>query len=74
METMEKMKMTEMGARALGRSVEPLMETTYYKRGEEEEDMEEDDIQRNEVLSSIAGGLQAFSRQKGGFGFRFGRK
>lgn len=73
METME--KVTEMGAGAPGRSVEPLMETTYYKRGEEEEeDMEEDDIQRNEVLSSIAGGLQAFSRQKGGFGFRFGRK
>ncbi|CAK6980862.1 uncharacterized protein LOC122969188 [Scomber scombrus] len=29
---------------------------------------------RNEALSSIAGGLQAVSREKGGFGFRFGRK
>uniref|UniRef100_A0A3B4ZJR9 Uncharacterized protein n=1 Tax=Stegastes partitus TaxID=144197 RepID=A0A3B4ZJR9_9TELE len=29
---------------------------------------------RNEALTSIAGGLQAVSREKGGFGFRFGRK
>ena len=29
---------------------------------------------RNKALTSIAGGLQAFSREKGGFGFRFGRK
>lgn len=72
MEPMEKM---ELGQRALGHLVEHPMETTYYKRGEEEEeDMDEDDMQRNEVLSSIAGGLQAFNRQKGGFGFRFGRK
>ncbi|XP_042372214.1 uncharacterized protein LOC121966172 [Plectropomus leopardus] len=29
---------------------------------------------RNEALTSIIGGLQAVSREKGGFGFRFGRK
>lgn len=29
---------------------------------------------KNEALTSIAGGLQAVSREKGGFGFRFGRK
>jgi len=29
---------------------------------------------RKEALLSMAGGLQAFSREKGGFGFRFGRK
>ncbi|XP_068431439.1 uncharacterized protein qrfp [Clinocottus analis] len=29
---------------------------------------------RKEALTSIAGGLQAVSREKGGFGFRFGRK
>ncbi|CAL8374264.1 unnamed protein product [Boreogadus saida] len=28
---------------------------------------------RKEALLSMAGGLQAFSREKGGFGFRFGR-
>ncbi|KAK2834036.1 hypothetical protein Q7C36_014737 [Tachysurus vachellii] len=71
---MEKMEMMEAGRRALGPSVKHPMEMTYYKRGEEEEDMDEGAVQRNEVLSSIAGGLQAFNRQKGGFGFRFGRK
>lgn len=74
MEPMERIEMMELGRRALGHLVKHPMETMYYKRGEEEEDMDEDDIQRNEVLSSIAGGLQAFNRQKGGFGFRFGRK
>lgn len=29
---------------------------------------------KKEPLTSIAGGLQAVSREKGGFGFRFGRK
>ncbi|XP_056277561.1 uncharacterized protein qrfp [Pseudoliparis swirei] len=29
---------------------------------------------RNEALTSIAEGLQAISRERGGFGFRFGRK
>ncbi|XP_058264758.1 uncharacterized protein qrfp [Hemibagrus wyckioides] len=71
---MDKMEMMEVGRRALGPSVKHPMEMTYYKRGEEEEDMDPGDMQRNEVLSSIAGGLQAFNRQKGGFGFRFGRK
>ncbi|XP_054620673.1 uncharacterized protein qrfp [Dunckerocampus dactyliophorus] len=28
----------------------------------------------NEALTSIVGGLQSVSREKGGFGFRFGRK
>lgn len=74
MEPVEKMKVMEMGRRALGALVKQPVEMSYYKRGEEEEDMEEGDTQRNEVLSSIAGGLQAFNRQKGGFGFRFGRK
>ncbi|XP_063041085.1 uncharacterized protein qrfp [Engraulis encrasicolus] len=35
---------------------------------------EEEGERRNEALHSIAGGLQAFNREKGGFGFRFGRK
>ncbi|XP_049457423.1 uncharacterized protein LOC125904210 [Epinephelus fuscoguttatus] len=34
----------------------------------------EDGGKRNEDLTSIIGGLQAVSREKGGFGFRFGRK
>lgn len=34
----------------------------------------ENDGKKNEALTSIAGGLQAVSREKGGFGFRFGRK
>ncbi|KAM3597095.1 uncharacterized protein V6R79_025894 [Siganus canaliculatus] len=34
----------------------------------------DDGGKRNEALTSIAGGLQAVSREKGGFGFRFGRK
>lgn len=71
---MEKIEMMEVGRRALRPSVKYPMEMTYYKRGEEEEDMDPGDMLRNEVLSSIAGGLQAFNRQKGGFGFRFGRK
>lgn len=74
MEPMEKMRVMETGRRSLEPLVKHPMETSYYKRGEDMEDMEEGDIQRNEVLSSIAGGLQAFNRQKGGFGFRFGKK
>ncbi|XP_074542558.1 uncharacterized protein qrfp [Halichoeres trimaculatus] len=35
---------------------------------------EGDDGKRNQALTFIAGGLQAVSREKGGFGFRFGRK
>uniref|UniRef100_A0A3Q3NKH6 Pyroglutamylated RFamide peptide 2 n=2 Tax=Labrus bergylta TaxID=56723 RepID=A0A3Q3NKH6_9LABR len=34
----------------------------------------EDGGKRNDALTFIAGGLQAVSREKGGFGFRFGRK
>ncbi|XP_040928949.1 uncharacterized protein qrfp [Betta splendens] len=42
----------------------------HYQEGGEGED----GGKRNEALTSIAGGLQAVSREKGGFGFRFGRK
>lgn len=41
----------------------------YQERGQGEEGGK-----RNEALTSIAGGLNAASREKGGFGFRFGRK
>ncbi|XP_037329804.2 uncharacterized protein qrfp [Pungitius pungitius] len=34
----------------------------------------EDGGKRNEALTSIAGGLQAVGREKGGIAFRFGRK
>uniref|UniRef100_A0A3P8SMH2 Uncharacterized protein n=1 Tax=Amphiprion percula TaxID=161767 RepID=A0A3P8SMH2_AMPPE len=43
-------------------------------RAQREEGDEENGWKRNEALTSIAGGLQAVSREKGGFGFRFGRK
>ncbi len=46
------------------------LESRYYQEGGEAED----EGKRNEALTSIAGGLQAVSREKGGFGFRFGRK
>lgn len=46
------------------------LESTHYQEGGEGED----GGKRNEALTSIAGGLQAVSREKGGFGFRFGRK
>uniref|UniRef100_A0A3B3H518 Uncharacterized protein n=1 Tax=Oryzias latipes TaxID=8090 RepID=A0A3B3H518_ORYLA len=39
-----------------------------------QEEEGEDGWKRNDALTSIAGGLQAVSREKGGFGFRFGRK
>ncbi|XP_045565596.1 uncharacterized protein qrfp [Salmo salar] len=48
------------------------MDTLHYQEGGEEEG--EGGGKRNEALTSIAGGLQAFNREKGGFGFRFGRK
>ncbi|PWA33344.1 hypothetical protein CCH79_00014121 [Gambusia affinis] len=41
----------------------------YQEGGEGEEGWK-----RNDALTSMAGGLQAVSREKGGFGFRFGRK
>lgn len=44
------------------------LESVHYQEGGEGEDG------RNNALTSIAGGLQAVSREKGGFGFRFGRK
>ncbi|GLD59518.1 uncharacterized protein AKAME5_001151400 [Lates japonicus] len=46
------------------------LESMYYQDGGEGED----GGKRNEALTSIIGGLQAVSREKGGFGFRFGRK
>ncbi|XP_039977880.1 uncharacterized protein LOC120786473 [Xiphias gladius] len=46
------------------------LENIYYQDGGNGED----GGKRNEALTSIAGGLQAVSREKGGFGFRFGRK
>lgn len=45
-------------------------EARHYLEGGEGED----GGKRNEALTSIAGGLHAVSREKGGFGFRFGRK
>ncbi|KAL1255545.1 hypothetical protein QQF64_013606 [Cirrhinus molitorella] len=48
-----------------------IVAVPYPQGGEVEEEGGE---KRNEALTSIAGGLQAFNRQKGGFGFRFGRK
>lgn len=45
-------------------------EVRHYQEGGEGED----GGKRNEALTSIAGGLHAVSREKGGFGFRFGRK
>ncbi|XP_075938516.1 uncharacterized protein qrfp [Anarhichas minor] len=46
------------------------LESMNYQEGGEGED----GGKRNEALTSIAGGLQAISREKGGTGFRFGRK
>lgn len=45
-------------------------EARHYQKGGDGED----GGKRNEALTSIAGGLHAVSREKGGFGFRFGRK
>ncbi|MEQ2270551.1 hypothetical protein XENORESO_000867 [Xenotaenia resolanae] len=46
------------------------LETMNYQEGGEGEE----GLKRNNDLTSMAGGLQAVSREKGGFGFRFGRK
>uniref|UniRef100_A0A3Q0RS82 Uncharacterized protein n=1 Tax=Amphilophus citrinellus TaxID=61819 RepID=A0A3Q0RS82_AMPCI len=46
------------------------LESMHYQEGGEGED----GWKRNDALTSIVGGLQAVSREKGGFGFRFGRK
>uniref|UniRef100_A0A667XNC5 Pyroglutamylated RFamide peptide n=1 Tax=Myripristis murdjan TaxID=586833 RepID=A0A667XNC5_9TELE len=46
------------------------LESLHYQEGGEQGE----GGKRNEALTSIAGGLQAFSREKGGFGFRFGKR
>ncbi|XP_039675564.1 uncharacterized protein LOC120570933 [Perca fluviatilis] len=46
------------------------LESMSYQKGGEGED----GGKRKGALTSFAGGLQAVSREKGGFGFRFGRK
>ncbi|XP_060948378.1 uncharacterized protein qrfp, partial [Limanda limanda] len=46
------------------------LESYHYQDGGEVEE----GGKRNEALTSIIGGLQAVNREKGGFGFRFGRK
>lgn len=46
------------------------LESMHFLEGGEGEEGRK----RNDALTSIAGGLQAVSREKGGFGFRFGRK
>ncbi|KAL7858765.1 hypothetical protein AOLI_G00188670 [Acnodon oligacanthus] len=62
----------ELSRRPLGTFPQNQMEMVHYhQRGRDEAEGSE---KRNEALMSIAGGLQAFNRQKGGFGFRFGRK
>ncbi|XP_051991535.1 uncharacterized protein qrfp [Xyrauchen texanus] len=63
-------KREELDRRPIGTFPDNHIETVAYPEGIEEEGGEK----RNEALTSIAGGLQAFNRQKGGFGFRFGRK
>lgn len=65
-------KREELGRRPMGTFPDNhIMPVPYPQGGEVEEEGGE---KRNEALTSIAGGLQAFNRQKGGFGFRFGRK
>uniref|UniRef100_A0A672YSR0 Pyroglutamylated RFamide peptide 2 n=1 Tax=Sphaeramia orbicularis TaxID=375764 RepID=A0A672YSR0_9TELE len=58
----------------VGRPLSPFpgglsVDGLHYPVGETD-----DGGRRNDALNSIAGGLQAVSREKGGFGFRFGRK
>ncbi|XP_056597154.1 uncharacterized protein qrfp isoform X1 [Triplophysa dalaica] len=65
-------KREELGRRPMGMFPDNHIEAVPYPEGGEVE--EEGGEKRNEALTSIAGGLQAFNRQKGGFGFRFGRK
>lgn len=65
-------KREELGRRPIGAFPDNHIEALPYPEGGEIE--EEGGEKRNEALTSIAGGLQAFNRQKGGFGFRFGRK
>ncbi|XP_037549261.1 uncharacterized protein LOC119425786 [Nematolebias whitei] len=49
---------------------ENSLENMHFQEGGEGEEGRK----RNDALTSIAGGLQAVSREKGGFGFRFGKK
>ncbi|XP_051519275.1 uncharacterized protein qrfp [Myxocyprinus asiaticus] len=63
-------KREELDRRPIGTFPDNHIEAVAYPEGIDEEGGEK----RNEALTSIAGGLQAFNRQKGGFGFRFGRK
>lgn len=49
---------------------ENSLENMHFQEGGEGEE----GMKRNDALTSIAGGLQAVSREKGGFGFRFGKK
>ncbi|XDV34349.1 hypothetical protein PO909_004516 [Leuciscus waleckii] len=65
-------KREELGRRPMGTFPDNHIVPVPYPQGGEVE--EEGGEKRNEALTSIAGGLQAFNRQKGGFGFRFGRK
>ncbi|KAJ8367031.1 hypothetical protein AAFF_G00333680 [Aldrovandia affinis] len=50
------------------------MEALHYPEGGEGQGEGEEGEKRTEALTAIAGGFQAFNRQKGGFGFRFGKK
>ncbi|RXN12270.1 pyroglutamylated RFamide peptide [Labeo rohita] len=65
-------KREELGRTPVGTFPDNHIVAVPYPQGGEVE--EEGGEKRNEALTSIAGGLQAFNRQKGGFGFRFGRK
>lgn len=57
------------GRQPLGTLPDSSMNLLHFQ-----ERAEEVGERKNEALHSIAGGLQAFNREKGGFGFRFGRK
>ncbi|KAI4900267.1 hypothetical protein NFI96_005043 [Prochilodus magdalenae] len=63
----------ELGRRLVGPFSQHPMETVQYHQ-QVARDEGEGSEKRNEALMSIAGDLQAFNRQKGGFGFRFGKK
>ncbi|XP_043074395.1 uncharacterized protein LOC122324196 [Puntigrus tetrazona] len=71
--TVKGQKREELGRRPVGTFPDNHIVAVPYPQGGEVEE-EEGGEKRNEALTSIAGGLQAFNRQKGGFGFRFGRK
>lgn len=58
----------------VGRSLPPPLGGFLHNSLHYEEHGGVDGGQKNKALHSIAGGLQAVSREKGGFGFRFGRK